>query len=64
MPYDLLEKQIKMLPETYYNELVHYVEFLLKKSEEKQTVDEEKSLERIRDCGVADVWEYLKNDTW
>ena len=40
MPYDVLEAQIKSLPEVYYNELVDYLEFLIQKADK-----EKKSLE-------------------
>ena len=42
MPYDVLEAQIKSLPEVYYNELVDYLEFLIQKADkEKNNVIEE-----------------------
>ena len=43
MPYDVLESQIKSLPEVYYNELVDYLEFLLQKADK-----EKKSLETFK----------------
>ena len=36
MPYDVLEAQIKSLPEVYYNELVDYLEFLLQKADKEK----------------------------
>ena len=59
MPYDVLEAQIKSLPEVYYNELVDYFEFLLQKAEK-----EKKSLEKMREASLKTVWEEIKNDTW
>ena len=59
MPFDVLESQIKSLPEVYYNELVDYLEFLLQKADK-----EKKSLEKMRETGLKTVWEEVKNDTW
>ena len=59
MPYDVLESQIKSLPEVYYNELVDYLEFLLQKADK-----EKKSLEKMREASLKTVWEEVKNDTW
>ena len=36
MPYDVLEAQIKSLPEVYYNELVDYLEFLIQKADKEK----------------------------
>lgn len=59
MPFDVLESQIKSLPEVYYNELVDYLEFLLQKADK-----EKKSLEKMREASLKTVWEEVKNDTW
>ena len=59
MPYDVLESQIKSLPEAYYNELVDYLEFLLQKADK-----EKKSLEKVREVSLQTVWETIKDDTW
>ena len=59
MPYDVLEAQIKSLPEVYYNELVDYLEFLIQKSDK-----EKKSLEKVREVSLQTVWETIKDDTW
>lgn len=59
MPYDVLEAQIKSLPEVYYNELVDYLEFLLQKADK-----EKKSLEKVREVSLKTVWETIKDDTW
>ena len=59
MPYDVLESQIKSLPEVYYNELVDYLEFLLQKADK-----EKKSLEKVRESSLQTVWETIKDDTW
>ena len=59
MPYDVLEAQIKSLPEAYYNELVDYLEFLLQKADK-----EKKSLEKVRESSLQTVWETIKDDTW
>ena len=59
MPYDVLESQIKSLPEAYYNELVDYLEFLLQKADK-----EKKSLEKVREVSLKTVWETIKDDTW
>jgi DNA replication initiation complex subunit (GINS family) len=59
MPYDVLESQIKSLPEAYYNELVDYLEFLLQKADK-----EKKSLEKVRESSLQTVWETIKDDTW
>ena len=59
MPYDVLESQIKSLPEAYYNELVDYLEFLIQKADK-----EKKSLEKVREVSLKTVWETIKDDTW
>ena len=59
MPYDVLEAQIKSLPEVYYNELVDYLEFLIQKADK-----ETKSLEKVRESSLQSVWETIKDDTW
>lgn len=59
MPYDVLEAQIKSLPEVYYNELVDYLEFLIQKADK-----EKKSLEKVREVSLKTVWETIKDDTW
>lgn len=59
MPFDVLESQIKSLPEVYYNELVDYLEFLLQKADR-----EKKSLEKMRETSLKTVWEKIKDDTW
>ena len=59
MPYDVLESQIKSLPEVYYNELVDYLEFLIQKADK-----EKKSLEKVRESSLQTVWETIKDDTW
>ena len=59
MPYDVLESQIKSLPEAYYNELVDYLEFLIQKADK-----ETKSLEKVRESSLQTVWETIKDDTW
>ena len=59
MPYDVLEAQIKSLPEVYYNELVDYLEFLLQKADK-----EKNSLKKMRETSLQTVWEEIKNDTW
>ncbi len=59
MPYDVLEAQIKSLPEVYYNELVDYLEFLIQKADK-----EKKSLEKVREISLKTVWETIKDDTW
>ena len=59
MPYDILEAQIKSLPEVYYNELVDYLEFLIQKADK-----ETKSLEKVREVSLQTVWETIKDDTW
>lgn len=59
MPFDVLESQIKSLPEVYYNELVDYLEFLLQKADK-----EKKSLEKMRETSLQTVWEKIKDDTW
>lgn len=64
MPYEVLEKQIKSLPEVYYNELVDYLEFLLIKANKNPAPSEEESLQKMRDIGISTVWENIKNDTW
>lgn len=58
MPYDVLEAQIKSLPEVYYNELVDYLEFLIQKADK-----EKKSLEKVREVSLQTVWETIKDDT-
>ena len=57
MPYDVLEAQIKSLPEAYYNELVDYLEFLLQKADK-----EKNSLKKMRETSLQTVWEEIKND--
>ena len=59
MPYDVLEAQIKSLPEVYYNELVDYLEFLIQKADK-----EKKSLGKVREVSLKTVWETIKDDTW
>jgi len=59
MPYDVLEAQIKSLPEVYYNELVDYLEFLIQKADK-----EKKSLEKVREVSLKTVWETIKDDSW
>lgn len=59
MPYEVLEAQIKSLPEVYYNELVDYLEFLIQKADK-----EKKSLEKVREVSLQTVWETIKDDTW
>ena len=59
MPYEVLEAQIKSLPEVYYNELVDYLEFLIQKADK-----EKKSLEKVRESSLQTVWETIKDDTW
>ena len=59
MPYEVLESQIKSLPEVYYNELVDYLEFLIQKADK-----ETKSLEKVRESSLQTVWETIKDDTW
>lgn len=64
MPYEVLEKQIKALPESYYTELVHYISFLTQKVLAEKDVQEDESLAKMRESSLATVWEYLKDDTW
>ena len=59
MPYEVLEAQIKSLPEVYYNELVDYLEFLIQKADK-----EKKSLEKVREVSLKTVWETIKDDSW
>lgn len=63
MPYEVLEKQIKALPDAYYTELVHYISFLTQKAVEERKLEED-SLVQMRESSLETVWEYLKNDTW
>lgn len=65
MPYEVLEKQIKALPEEYHDSLVDYLGYLTKKAEEAETnLREEKSMQKMREASLQTVWEELKNDTW
>lgn len=50
MPYDVLEKQIKSLPPSYYNELVDYLEFFVSKAKKNAPLTEEESLKKNEGC--------------
>lgn len=79
MTYDVLEKQIKALPEVAQKEVEHYVGYLFSIYNEKQ--QNQSVTERInsfltanpsafeefaplRDVGLESIRELTKNDTW
>lgn len=62
MPYDILEKQIKALPESYFKELMDFLEFLTQKASKENV--QNNSLQEIRESSLQTVWESVKNDTW
>ncbi len=78
MPYEVLEKQIKTLPEEYYEQLEHFVQFLLHEAKAKSRKSEDISEklaaiyskipdeEHTSHCDATlDSWrELTKNDSW
>ncbi|MCR5399975.1 MAG: DUF2281 domain-containing protein [Treponema sp.] len=78
MPYEVLEKQIKTLPEEYYVQVEHFVQFLLyevkNKSRKSEDISEKLAAiyskipenEQTAYCGATlDSWRKLtKNDSW
>lgn len=78
MPYEVLEKQIKNLPEEYYVQVEHFVQFLLHEAKVKarKSKDISEKLasiyskipgeEQTSCCDAAlDSWrELTKNDSW
>jgi len=64
MPYDILEKKINTLPERGIEELSHYVDYLCYIYNQKKDLSEADGLKKMRETGLATVWEKLKNDTW
>ena len=62
MPYDILEKQIKALPENYFKELVDFLEFLTQKATKENV--QNNALQKMRESSLQAVWESVKNDTW
>lgn len=62
MPYEVLEKKIKALPQNYYNELIDYLEYLTQKVSKEN--NQEDSLKKMRESSLQTVWESVKNDTW
>ena len=62
MPYEVLEKKIKALPQNYYNELIDFLEYLTQKVSKEN--NQEDSLKKMRESSLQTVWESVKNDTW
>ena len=77
MPYEVLEKQIKTLPKEYYEQVEHFVQFLLHEAKAKSRKSEDISEklaaiyskipedEQTAYCGATlDSWrELTKNDS-
>ena len=78
MPYEVLEKQIKSLPQEYYEQVEHFVQFLLHEAKAKSRKSEDISeklaaiYSKIPEsaqtacCGATlEFWrELTKNDSW
>lgn len=79
MPYEVLEKQIKALPETAQQEVAHYVGYLFSIYNEKpksSSVTERinafmrdnpnafDEFAPVRECGLEAIRELTKNDEW
>lgn len=79
MPYELLEKQIKSLPEALQLEVVHYVGYLFSLYNKKPSLDSITEcanaflqenpgafdeFSQLRECGLEAIRELTKNDTW
>ncbi len=50
-------------------EQIHLLNFVANKINKKTSIlnneyTEEQSLQKIRETSLANVWEYVKNDTW
>lgn len=79
MSYEVLERQIKALPETAQQEVVHYVGYLFsiycKKKTESTVKDQINAFLKenpnafdefasVRNCGLEAIRELTKNDEW
>lgn len=64
MPYEILEEKIKSLPQSYYDELLDYVDFLIQQAQKKKQISENDSMQKLRESSLSTVWETVKNDTW
>ena len=80
MPYDVLEKQIKSLPQEYYIQVENFVLFMLQEAKRNSKKIKEKEIskrladvysklpedEQLATCNATlDSWrELTKNDSW
>ena len=79
MPYDVLERQIKALPESAQLEVAHYVGYLFSIYNEKREAssvserinafmkenpDAFDEFVPVRECGLEAIRELTKNDEW
>lgn len=79
MPYEVLEKQIKALPEEAVLEVAHYVDYISSIYKVKQSDDSIKSkinaflqknpdafdeFSPVQEAGIEAIRELTKNDTW
>lgn len=79
MSYEVLERQIKALPETAQQEVAHYVGYLFSIYNKKQASSDVKErinsflkenpnafdeLAPVRNCGLESIRELTKNDEW
>lgn len=79
MPFEILEKQIRALPETAQLEVAHYVGYLYalynKKPDTNSITERVNAFLKenpgafdefapVRECGLESIRELTKNDTW
>ena len=79
MPFEILEKQIRALPETAQLEVAHYVDYLFslynKKPDTDSVAERVNTFLRenpnafdefasVRECGLESIRELTKNDMW
>ena len=79
MPFEILEKQIRALPEMAQLEVAHYVGYLFslynKKPDTDSVTERVNAFLRenpdafdefapVRECGLESIRELTKNDTW
>ena len=60
MPYEVLEKQIKTLPQEYYEQVEHFVQFLLHEAKAKSRKSEDKNKISIYPF-IKSIFEFYEN---
>lgn len=68
MPYEIIEKKLKAVPEEALSEISDFLDFMIYKFSKTKTdnaeTKENEALERVREAGMKTVWESVKNDAW